>query len=93
MSFSSVPLGCSSDEEDFVSPIHKLTKNELREELKIFNQTADSSRQTPRQALLANDDDEDETGDIQFRTHPTIKRYTCCSPYIFSLKDNACTIS
>lgn len=77
----------SGDEEDFVSPIQKLTKEELREELKIFNQNS-------RTSLLANGDgDDDDNGDLQFRIQQPIKRSICCSQYSFSFKDTACTIS
>jgi hypothetical protein len=73
-----------SSEEDFISPIQKLTKEELREELKIFKNSSQA-------ALLANDDD--DTGDIQFRIQQPIKRSICCYQYPFSLKDSSCTIS
>lgn len=81
----------SGDEEDFVSPIQKLTKEELREELKIFNQNS-------RTSLLTNgdnndDDDDEDVGDLQFRIQQPIKRSICCSSYPFSLKDTSCTIS
>ncbi len=74
------------EEENFVTPIQKLTKEELREELKIFNQTSHG-------ALLANDNDDDDTGDIQFRIEQPIKRSVCCYQYPFSFKDSSCIIS
>jgi hypothetical protein len=70
-----------SSEEDFISPIQKLTKEELREELKIFNQTSHA-------ALLANDEDDEETGDLQFRIQQPLKHSICCYDHSFS-----CTIS
>ncbi len=82
-SISYIQLSFSS-EEDFISPIQKLTKEELREELKIFNPTSQA-------ALLANDDD--DTGELQFRIQQPIKRSICCYPYSFSLKESSCTIS
>ncbi|CAF4962718.1 unnamed protein product, partial [Rotaria magnacalcarata] len=54
--------------EDFISPIQKLTKEELREELKAFQSTTTN---TSTHALLANDND-DDTGELQFRTQQQI---------------------
>ena len=72
------PFVLSREEiENFISPIQKLTKEELREELKIFNPKSQS-------ALLANDNDDDEdddTGDLQFRIEQPMKRSVCCSQY------------
>ena len=84
-----------SSEDDFVSPIHKLTKIELREELKAFRQNDDSIRNNINQTLLANDNDDndDDTGDIEFRAHQTIKRSNCCLQYPFNLKNSFCIIS
>ena len=76
-----------------MSPIHKLTKNELREELKAFRQNEDSIRNDTNHALLANDNDDDDTGDIEFRSHQSIKRTICCYRYPASLKESFCTIS
>ena len=75
--------------EDFVSPIHKLTKSELREELKMFKQPTDSVKSSTHHALLNQDSDNDETGDIQFRTSQSIER----SPWWSSCQNNSCTIS
>lgn len=76
------------EEIDFVSPIQKLTKEELREELKIFNQSSQTS-------LLANNNnnDDDDTGEIQFRIQQPIKRSICCYQYPFSFKETSCIIS
>jgi len=81
-----------SSKDDFVSPIHKLTKNELREELKAFRRSEESIRNGTNHALLANDSD-DDTGDIEFRTHQSMKRSICCYQYPASLTENFCTIS
>ena len=88
----------SDSEENFISPIHKLTKTELREELNAFNANAGPKRHRSNYALLAHGDDEDEddddgTTDIQFRTHEAIKRSVCCHSYLITLKDNLCAIS
>ncbi|CAF2250679.1 unnamed protein product [Rotaria magnacalcarata] len=53
-----------TDGEDFISPIQKLTKEELREELKAFQSTTTN---TSTHALLANDND-DDTGELQFQS-------------------------
>jgi hypothetical protein len=88
-----------SSDDNFISPIHKLTRNELREELKVFNQTKNSVRSTSQHVLLDHDNDNnddgdnDDAGDIQFRTHQTIKRFNCCSSYMLLCKDSACTLS
>lgn len=77
------------DEINFISPIQKLTKEELREELKVFHHSSQS-------ALLDNtnnNDDDDDTGDIQFRIQQPIKRSICCSQYSFSFKETSCIIS
>jgi hypothetical protein len=74
-------------EEDFISPIQKLTKEELREELKIFNHTSQAA------LLSINNNDDDDTGDIQFRIEQPIKRSICCYKYSFSFKESSCTIS
>ena len=90
----SLSLSVLFSEEDFVSPIHKLTKTELREELNVFN--AGAKRPSSNYALLAqgnDDDDDDGTTDIQFRTHEAIKRSVCCHSSLVTLKDNLCTIS
>ena len=90
----------SDSEENFISPIHKLTKTELREELNAFNANAGPKRHGSNYALLAHGDDDDDdddddegTTDIQFRTHEAIKRSVCCHSYLVTLKDNLCTIS
>ncbi|CAF2597340.1 unnamed protein product [Rotaria sp. Silwood2] len=85
-------------EDDFISPIHKLTKNELREELKLFRQDNDSLGNNIGHTLLTNnnvneDDDDDDAGDIEFRTYQSTKRSICCYQYPFSLKESFCTIS
>ncbi|UJR26949.1 hypothetical protein I4U23_008257 [Adineta vaga] len=85
----------NSNEEDFVSPVHRLTRNELREELKTFRQHGDSANNSTSHALLANDHDEDnddDAGDIEFRTHQAIKRTICCYQYPCSFKTNSCVI-
>ncbi|CAF0952692.1 unnamed protein product [Rotaria sordida] len=78
-----------SDEEveDFVLPIQKLTKEELREELKTFQSTNNTTH-----ALLANDNDDDDTGELQFRTQQPLKRCICCDQYPFSFKNSSCII-
>ncbi|CAF3321792.1 unnamed protein product [Rotaria socialis] len=82
-----------SDEDDFVSPIHKLTKNELREELKLFRQNDASTGPNTNNALLTNNNDDDDADDIEFRTYPSTKRSVCCSQFPFSVKERFCTIS
>ena len=67
-------------EEDFISPIQKLTKEELREELKVFK---------PTNNLLAINNDDDDTGELQFRVEQPFKRSICC--YYF--KESSCVIS
>ena len=86
-----------SREENFVSPIHKLTKTELREELKIFKPTTESNQSTTHHALLGStngdDDEDDDADDIQFRTHETIKRLTCCPSYLSRFHGYGCIVS
>jgi hypothetical protein len=82
-----------SRKEDFVSPIHKLTKDELREELKTFRQNDDSNRNNLRSLLAHNSDDDDDNGAIEFRTHQTTKRSVCCYQYPFTSKESFCIIS
>ncbi|CAF1045970.1 unnamed protein product [Rotaria sp. Silwood1] len=85
----------NSDEENFVSPIHKLTKNELREELKLFRQDNDSIGNNLHNTLLNNNDndDDDDADDIEFRTYQSTKRSICCDQYTCSFKGSFCTIS
>ncbi|CAF3986897.1 unnamed protein product [Rotaria sp. Silwood2] len=75
-----------SDEDDFVLPVQKLTKEELREELKVFQSSNTSSH-----ALLANDND-DDTGELEFRTRQPINRSVCCYQSSFSFKNSSCLI-
>ncbi|CAF0735514.1 unnamed protein product [Adineta ricciae] len=85
-----------SNEEDFVSPVHRLTRNELREELRAFRQHEDSTNNSTNHALLANgndDDDDGDVGDIEFRTHQVVNRTVCCSQNPFSCRMNSCVIS
>ena len=64
--------------------MQKLTKEELHEELKVFKPTT--------HALLANADD-DDTGELQFRTRQPLKHSNCCYDYLFSFQESLCTIS
>ncbi|CAF3040433.1 unnamed protein product [Rotaria sp. Silwood2] len=73
-------------EDDFVLPVQKLTKEELREELKVFQSSNTSSH-----ALLANDND-DDTGELEFRTRQPINRSVCCYQSSFSFKNSSCLI-
>ncbi|CAF4635875.1 unnamed protein product [Rotaria sp. Silwood1] len=73
-----------SDEDDFVLPVQKLTKEELREELKVFQSTNSISH-----ALLANDNDDNDIDELQFRTQQPFNRSVCCYQYPFSFKNSS----
>lgn len=78
MFFSSISiyLSCRDEIENFITPIQKLTKDELREELQMFNSKSQSA------LLTAVDDDEDDfDDDIQFRIQPPTQRCVCCTRY------------
>ncbi|CAF3725501.1 unnamed protein product [Rotaria sp. Silwood1] len=74
-------------EDDFVLPVQKLTKEELREELKVFQSTNSISH-----ALLANDNDDNDIDELQFRTQQPFNRSVCCYQYPFSFKNSSCII-
>ncbi|CAM2718608.1 unnamed protein product [Rotaria socialis] len=75
-----------TDGEDFISPIQKLTKEELREELNAFQS---ATTNTSTHALLANDND-DDTGELQFRSQQQAKRSNCCYRFSISFEDSSC---
>ncbi|CAF0858715.1 unnamed protein product [Rotaria sordida] len=71
----------NSDEDDFISPIHKLTKNELREKLKLFRQDNNSSRNNINNTLLNHNNDNYDADDIEFHTYQSTKCSICCYQY------------
>lgn len=54
-------------DDNYVTPVHKLTQSELREELQPFRN---------------HNDDDDDTGDLEFRTQQPSKHSNCCSCFI-----------
>ncbi|CAF0850696.1 unnamed protein product [Rotaria sordida] len=70
-----------SNDDDFISPIHKLTKNELREELKLFREDNNSSRNNINNTLLNHNNDNYDADDIEFHTYQSTKCSICCYQY------------
>ena len=78
-------------EDDFVSPVQKLTKEELHEELKAFESTNRNTSHALRANDNNNDDDsDDDTGELQFRMQQPLQNSICCCQYDFSWKQSSC---